>query len=77
MQSVTSDIHNLTGNAGDTAVALTSCGSSGAPSCTVSSAAYAYAVQFATGGTLTDGSKTFTASARDGSAARSPPRTRP
>jgi large repetitive protein len=66
VRSVTSDVHDLTGNAGDTAVALTSCASSGAPSCTVSSVTYAYAVQVATGASLADGNKTLTATANDG-----------
>ena len=73
VQSVTSDIHNLTGNAGDTAVALTSCAGSGAPSCTVSGTTYPYAVQFATSASLTDTSKTFTAAARDGGGGTRPP----
>ncbi|MDX6673504.1 MAG: hypothetical protein QOH11_922 [Solirubrobacteraceae bacterium] len=66
VRTVTSDVHNLTGNAGDTAVALTSCASSGAPACTVSATTYAYAVQLTTGASLADGSKALTATAKDG-----------
>ena len=42
-----------------------SCGSSGAPSCTVNSVTYAYAVQFTTSPTLADGATSYSVSASD------------
>ena len=63
--TIKADVHSLTGNAGDTAVSLVSCASSGAPSCTVNSTTYSFAVQFTTGGTLADGSTSYSVAAGD------------
>jgi hypothetical protein len=61
--SVTANLSSLTGNGGDTAVALTTC--SGSPSCTVGGTTYSYRAQFTTSAGLSDGAKSAPVSAND------------